>query len=172
MDPSCACDWTQNVCLVLVWFQNAAYVTFFFLTAAYFLFVVPRGLFVALAVSRSGACHILYCHRHSLMLLYLPMPIHCAVMPNALLSYVSPRLSTAQKGCFALSCMAWHDQAQGLLEREMLQCKALQMFIYPVAALNCCLPISWPGCLFLVFIATFIHSIVSTAGLWRKSRLV
>lgn len=30
-------------------------------------------------------CHILYCHKHSLMLFYLPMPIHCAVMPNALL---------------------------------------------------------------------------------------
>lgn len=88
------------------------------LTAAYFLFVVPWGLFVALAVSRRGVCHILYCHRHSLMLLYLPMPIHCAVMPNALLSYVSPRLSAAQKGCFALHCMVWHDQAQGLSERD------------------------------------------------------
>lgn len=62
-------------------------------------------------------CHILYCHEHSLMLFYLPMPIHRAVMPNALLSYMRPN-EAAGRNAALLSAVNLHDHAQNPLEKD------------------------------------------------------
>lgn len=149
---------------VLVWFQNAAYVTFLWLLLISCLsshegFLLHLLYHVVACAIFSTAIYILWCFYTSLcqsIVLLCPMPCYHMWAPR-------------RKAALLLA--AWYDMIRHrVYQREMLQCKALK--IYPVAALNCCLPISWPGCLFLVFIATFIHSIVSTAGLCRKSRLV
>lgn len=91
------CDCTQNTVHFCFRPKNARYLTFLCL----FPIAVFHQTWAVLHLMYT-CCHILYCHKHSSMLFYLPMPIHCAVMPNALLSYTRPHFSTGQKGCFAV----------------------------------------------------------------------